>query len=393
MNNKILFVDDDLNILSGYVRNLRSKYSVTTQKSGREALDLLRSSEPFAVVVSDFKMPAMDGITFLALVKDVNPDTVRIMLTGYAEVDNAINAVNHGNVFRFLTKPVSNEQLISTLDSAVEQYRLVTSEKELLDKTLKGSIKVLIDILAATNPLAFSRASRLSMMSKKIAERLKMEKIWEVELAVLLSQIGCVTIPQEVLDKKFSGRPLSPEENILFQSHPQIGSNLLKNIPRLEEIADAILYQLKRFDGTSDDVENRKKGKSIPVVARIIKVVTDFDTHQESGKSNAQAIFKMNKEDGKYDPEILTMLESEIAGIEKGFIVRHLNIKDIEPGMFVEENILDANGLTLVTKGTEITAIFKFRLMNIAQIKKIIEPIKFLVPANRDIQTVISDKS
>jgi response regulator RpfG family c-di-GMP phosphodiesterase len=386
MNDRILFVDDDLNILSGYMRNLRTKFSVTTQKSGREALEFLRSSEPFAVVVSDYKMPSMDGITFLSLVKDISPDTIRIMLTGYADVDNAINAVNHGNVFRFLTKPAANDLLINTLNTAVEQYRLVTSERELLDKTLKGSIKVLIDILAAVNPVAFSRASRISMLSKKVAERLKMEKIWEVELAVLLSQIGCVTIPQEVLDKKISGRPLTPEENTLFLSHPQIGSNLLRNIPRLEEISDAIACQLKRFDGSGDDSENKKKGKSIPVLARIIKVVTDFDTHLESGKSNVQAIFQMNKDEGRYDPDILIMLESEISGIEKGFVMKHLYIKDIVPGMIVSENILDANGLTLVTKGTEMTDIFKFRLENISRIKKIIEPIKFLVPSKQAMQ-------
>ena len=381
MSDRILFVDDDTNILSGFVRNLRTNFKITTEKNARDALSLMRSSEAFAVVVSDFKMPAMDGITFLSMVKDINPDTIRIMLTGYADIDNAINAVNHGNVFRFLTKPVSNELLISSLQAGIEQYRLVTSEKELLEKTLKGSIKILIDILAAVNPLAFSRASRISMMSKKIAERMKIEKVWEVELAVLLSQIGCVTIPQEVLDKKITGRPLSPEEHKLFASHPQVGSSLLKNIPRLEEISEAILYQHKRFDGSGEDSGNKKKGKSLPQLARIIKIVTDFDTHIESGRTNLQAIFQMNKDEGRYDPDILNMLESEIAGIEKGYLLKSLNIVDIEPGMIVAENIIDENHLTLVAKGTEITEIFKYRLTNILRIKKIIEPIKFLVPS------------
>ena len=154
MNNRILFVDDDENILAGYKRNLRSRFTVTTNPDAVDALEFIKKNEPFAVVVSDFKMPSMDGITFLSWVKEFSPDTVRIILTGFADINNAINAVNEGNVFRFLTKPINNESLIDSLVSAVEQYRLVTAEKELLDKTLKGSIKVLIDILSAVNPTA-----------------------------------------------------------------------------------------------------------------------------------------------------------------------------------------------------------------------------------------------
>ena len=381
MNNRILFVDDDENILAGYKRNLRSRFTVTTNPDAVDALEFIKKNEPFAVVVSDFKMPSMDGITFLSWVKEFSPDTVRIILTGFADINNAINAVNEGNVFRFLTKPINNESLIDSLVSAVEQYRLVTAEKELLDKTLKGSIKVLIDILSAVNPTAFSHASSISRLSKKLAERLKIEKVWEVELTALLSQIGCVTIPEELLEKKISGKNLTDEENKIFSTHPQVGSSYLKNIPRLEEVSDAIALQMKRFDEPVDDYFKIDNYKSVIKAAQIIKIAGDYDTYIKSGKQNSEVIELMTSEKGKYDPQILTALETEIAGVDKKYTIRNLMLSEIREGMILAQDIYDSNRIILLRKGMEINDILKTRLLNLSKVKKLVEPIKVLIPA------------
>ena len=117
MDEKILFVDDEENILHAYKLALRKKYKVTTATSGQEALEVIERRGPFAVIVSDMKMPGMDGIELLKRTSEIAPDSVRVMLTGYAELQTAVEAVNSGNIFRFLTKPCPAEDIAGTLDS------------------------------------------------------------------------------------------------------------------------------------------------------------------------------------------------------------------------------------------------------------------------------------
>ena len=138
MNEKTLFVDDDPNILAAFNRYLRNEFTFETASSGQDGLNILEEKGPFAVVVADMRMPNMDGVVFLKKVKENYPNTVRIMLTGNADMQTAVNAVNEGNIFRFLTKPASKEIIINAVTAALEQYRLIMAEKELLEKTFHG---------------------------------------------------------------------------------------------------------------------------------------------------------------------------------------------------------------------------------------------------------------
>ena len=123
MNKKILFVDDDINVLNGFKRTYRKKYDVTIATSGEEGLRLIKEAkEEFAVIISDMKMPEMNGIEFLTEVKRLVPDSIRIMLTGNVDLSTAIHAVKEGNIYRFLTKPCKQEILISTIEAAVKLH-------------------------------------------------------------------------------------------------------------------------------------------------------------------------------------------------------------------------------------------------------------------------------
>src|SRR5579862_5440420 len=145
MQERILLVDDEPNVLLGYQRLLHGEFHAETAVGSAAGLTAVQNKGPFAVVLSDMRMPEMDGIQFLTRVKTLAPDAVRMMLTGYADVQTALSAVNEGNIFRFLTKPSSKEVLTSALTAGIAQYRLVTSEKELLEKTLTGSLTVLTE--------------------------------------------------------------------------------------------------------------------------------------------------------------------------------------------------------------------------------------------------------
>jgi Response regulator containing a CheY-like receiver domain and an HD-GYP domain len=379
MNNKVLIVDDDINILQAIKRTLRDSFKVTTVDNGMDGLEILKEKGPFAVVVSDYRMPEMDGVQFLAHTKKIAPDTVRIMLSGQADLEVSIQAVNEGNIFRFLYKPCPTEQLIKVLNAATEQYRLITSEKELLEKTLKGSLKLLLDIINAINRQAFSQASRLRKLANAIAIRLKLEDSWEVELAAMLSQIGCTTIPSELINKSARGEQLTEDETEIYLAHAQTGRNLLKNIPRLEGIAEGVYYQFKQFDGYGYPFDDTN-GKDIPLIGRILKIVLDFDTLTAKGMSEVKAVEEMQKKTGYYDPDIFAALDAEVHSVAKGFVVNAVPIAELVNGMVLADDIKDNYEAILVAKGQEITDILKLRLLVFYRLGRVTELIRILKP-------------
>src|SRR5262249_60092556 len=147
---------------------------------GAAGLELIAREEPFAVVVSDMRMPGMDGAAFLTRVREIAPDATRVLLTGQADLDAAIAAVNRANIFRFLTKPCPPDVLASALTDAVNLHRLVTSERVLLQETLLGSVKMLTDVLALANPAAFGRATRAKQHARRTAAQLDLADRWQL---------------------------------------------------------------------------------------------------------------------------------------------------------------------------------------------------------------------
>src|ERR1017187_9047947 len=195
MNEKILFIDDDTNLLAAVERNLRQKFNLVTAPGGEAGLAKMANDGPFAVVVADMQMPGMNGVQLLAEAQKRHPETVRLMLTGNADQRTAVEAVNKGHVFQFLTKPCPTEMLNLALQAGLKQYRLITAERELLEKTLNGSIKVLADVLSLIDPLSFGRGESLCGYMRAYVNSLNFENSWEFEMAAMLSQTGMVTIP------------------------------------------------------------------------------------------------------------------------------------------------------------------------------------------------------
>ncbi|RLB44109.1 MAG: histidine kinase [Deltaproteobacteria bacterium] len=377
MDEKILFVDDEQNILDAIRRQLRKRFNVNTALGPQEGIKAINERGPYAVVVSDLRMPQMDGIEFLRLAREMAPDTVRIMLSGHADLTNAINAVNEGNIFRFLTKPCPADQLSKALQDAIDQYRLVRAEKELLDNTLKGSIKVLTDLLAIVNPEAFGRASRVKALVKDLARHLGISNTWQLETAALLSHVGFVTIPEETLEKIYRNEALTEEENQLFEMHPFIASDLIKNIPRMETVAEIIAFQEKLFDGSGIPVDH-PGGEEIPFEARILKVALDYDALHSAGKDPKEIYSELISRNGKYDPKVLRALEMTL-GLEVKYEIKEIRVGQLVSGMILAEDVCSTEGRLLVSKGQEISPALCERLKNVAHISAIREPIRVLV--------------
>lgn len=378
MAEKILLVDDDPNILDAFKRQLRKLFVVETALGGAVGLEVIEKQGPFAVIVSDLRMPHMDGIQFLSRARAVAPDSVRMILTGNADLHAAMEAVNEGNIFRFLTKPCSLEALVTALKAGKEQHRLIIAERELLEKTLSGAIKVLTELLSLLNPEAFGRASRISRYMKAVALRLNAPNPWQLETAAILSQIGCVILPEEALKKLYQGQPLSAEESQLFNMHPFITSDLLGNIPRMGEIAEIIAYQEKHFDGSGIPHEPRE-GKDIPLGARMLKVLLDFDTLEAGGLERNDAVVELRTRPGSYDPRVLAAFEKVVAE-EEGCEVWDVTVAKLADGMILDRDIYTVDGRLLIARGYTVNSAMRERLKNFARKPGIREPIRVLVP-------------
>ncbi|WP_061212977.1 HD domain-containing phosphohydrolase [Syntrophomonas wolfei] len=382
MNKKILLVDDDEKILASYRRQLGLRLELFTANNAEKGWETLQKHGPMAVVISDYKMPGVDGIAFLERVKEIAPDTVRIMLTGYADIDMAINAVNQGNIFRFLTKPCPIKDFIYAIAAALEQYRLICSERELLEQTLKGSIKLLIDILSISKPQEFNQLSRLRNLAKRTALHLNVEKPWEVDLALMLSPIGLITIPEYILQKQESGEYLSPDEYKMYRSHPATAQDLLANIPRLENVAEAIACQMKNYP--KQDAHSGLAEKEIPLLGRILKIVLDFNALIKKSWSATYALEYLQKYAENYDPEVLSALIIEVQNLkewsQEDADGRLVKIKDIEVGMVLLNDLQDDKGLVLLPQGQEITPVLQKRLLNFAEKSRIRETVRVLEP-------------
>jgi response regulator RpfG family c-di-GMP phosphodiesterase len=382
MSEKILFVDDEQNVLDAYQRTLRKDFHIETALSGAEGLEALASRGPYAVIVSDMRMPVMDGVEFLARARQQASESVRIMLTGNADQQTAIDAVNEGSIFRFLTKPCAPETLAKVITAGLEQHRLVVAERELLEQTLSACIQTLTDLLSLINPTAFSCATRVRRLASQMAAVLKVENAWQVEIAAMLSQVGCVVIPEDILHRVNRGQPLNADEMKMMHSNPQIGYDLIRQIPRLEKVAEIIAYQDKLFNGDGwprDDL----RGDAIPLGSRILRLALDLDRLTESRLGYLDALKKIRERNGWYDPDVVHALEMVLSE-DIRYESIHVRIKDMSPEMILAEDIVSTKGLLLIPKGQEVTLSLCMRMTNFHKGGAITEPIKVLVPVRSD---------
>lgn len=382
MSEKILFVDDEANVLAAFQRQLRREFRINTALGGEQALRVMEQHGPFAVMVSDMRMPEMDGVQLLAEVRRRAPDTIRVMLTGNADRQTAIDAVNEGQIFRFLTKPCPGEALTRTLHAALKQYRLVSAERDLLENTLSGAIKLVTDILSMVDPDSFGRSVTLRESAGAIARTLAIDDPWEVELAAMLAPIGTVAVPPETLTKVRAGESLDERETEVVARIPEIGHGLLTHIPRLSTVAEIVLFQKKRFDGSGPPT-TAIAGEELPIGARILAVATDLAALEEAGVARSDALERMRARRGHYDPVALDAAAA--VGVADGdrsalSTVAELRIIELRPGQTLMANIETVGGRLLTAAGTRITETIIERLRSYSHLMQLREPIRVKLP-------------
>jgi putative two-component system response regulator len=338
---RILFVDDEPNVLSAHRRELRKKFDVETATSAEEGLKIVAAHGPFAVIVSDYRMPQGDGNRFLAAVKNIAPDSVRVMLTGYADIDMAMRAINDGSVFRFLTKPCAADTLGNTLTAAVQQYRLVTAEKELLaarthelrtalQKVRIASLDTIYRLARAAEYRDQDTGAHLTRMSHyavRVARKLGLDdRTAEAILhAAPMHDVGKIGIPDRILLKP--GK-LDPDEWNIMKQHTVIGARILEG-SRADVIKLGRLIALthhERWDGGG--YPKNLKGAGIPLPGRITAIADEFDAL--TSKRPYKPAFSLEKSfdiiaqgrASKFDPDVVDAFfeaQGEILAIKERY--------------------------------------------------------------------------
>jgi response regulator RpfG family c-di-GMP phosphodiesterase len=372
-------VDDEARIVEGLALHLRKDYEVHTALGGDAALKTLKQLGGVSVVVSDMRMPGMDGSTFLHHVLSCYPDTTRILLTGEPGRDAAIAAINNARIFRFLAKPCPPDQLKEAIDAGVIQHRLIRAERSILKETLIGCIKALIDVLAMANPVAFGRASRVKRLAMEFATTLKCTDYWQLEAAAMLSQIGYLSLPTELVEKLYYGESLSPEERTLASGVPDVAMALLEHIPRL----DPVIQILAALKWTDEQVARLGDG-TVGLGVRILGLVLEYDALVTQGYSVDVAVQTLRRRATRFTEELIEQFGSHLgAGCGKSE-ARVIPLKAVQTGMLIMQDIRTHLGTLLVPRGFEVTSLFLERARNFGP-DLLSEPIKVVVPAPKAI--------
>lgn len=374
---RVLCVDDERHVLEGLGRVLRREFELVPAVGGAAAVALLQGDRGFDVVLSDMRMPGVDGVAVLGTARRLVPDATRVLLTGHADLRAAVAAVNEGQIFRFLTKPCPPEVLGIALRQAVEQHRLVTAERELLERTLKGSVQALLDVLGLAHPVAFGRAARARRLIGGLAALIGFRDRWQMEMAAMLSQVGAIALPAGTAERLAAGAGLSPGEEAQVAEMPAVALRLIAEIPRLDEIRAILGHVHLRYAGGPAD--QGLHGDDIPLGARMLAVVLAFDRLTSAGHPAPEALARLQAHQGWYDPAILADLAT-VTGAEAGREILELRLQDVKLGMVFVDDVRTGEGTLLVARGQEVTPGLLGRVENFWSALELPAPVRVTLP-------------
>jgi response regulator RpfG family c-di-GMP phosphodiesterase len=373
---RVLCVDDEARVLEGLTLHLRKNYEVHTALSGDEALKKLRGLKGgVAVVISDMRMPGMDGAALLHHIMRLYPDTCRMLLTGEPGRDAAIAAVNQAQIFRFLTKPCPPDQLKSSIEAGVAHYRLLNAERSILQETVLGCIQALLEVLGITNPIAFGRTSRIRKLAMDFAKTIEGAECWQLEASAMLSQIGYLSLPLELVERLYYGEKITPEEKVLADGVPKVAINLLEHIPRLEPVIQ-ILTALNW-----NDLQIARLGNgTIGICTRILGLVLEYDSLVAQRHPVDVAVQTLRSRGARYTPGLIEQFATFLGAGPACAEEREIPLKSITAGMTLMQDVLSQMGTLLIPRGLEVTPMFLERIKTFGP-ELLAEVVKVQIPA------------
>ncbi|MBN9668942.1 HD domain-containing phosphohydrolase [Roseibium aggregatum] len=375
----IVVADPDENVQSGFLRLFGGHFKVVCFSESDEALKFLKQNTATAIVFSCYNLPGRGGIAFLRACESVAPQAARVMLTRETSAEAVKRALNEGRAFMFLEKPCKPADLVSAVETAMAHHTQLSKDRALLERTLAGSVKLLIDMLALFHPDAFRRTGTVRKQALKLAGALGMKKTWELEMAVMLSPLGEALLPQQILARYRAARSLSEQERTVLERSPAQTRDLLKNIPQLEKVAEHLYLSARGFDG-SGFPKDGPAGKEIPLVSRIVRLLTDLWYASPESGPDAAAFEALTINHRKYDPELLQVARSVLMDDvpqERQSKIAECYIRSLRPGdVLVDDALSESSHELVLSRGHLLTPTTIRRLIQFHQTAGVRQPIR-----------------
>lgn len=421
MENTVLLVDDERNILNSLTRVFRKDgYNILTAEGGPAGLELIRDNK-VSIVISDHRMPSMEGVEFLSKVKEASPDTIRFMLTGYADIKAVMSAINKGEVYRYITKPWNDDEIRSAVREALEHYNLTAENRRLteltkiqnaqlvdLNRNLESKVeqktgkirenffsfvKIFTNLMELFDQNVGGHSKRVGAMSRAMVLRMKFDEMDAdlIETAALLHNIGMIGIPRDLLEKDEDS--LNEDEKALLSHNPALSQDILSQIDTLRQAGIIIRGQMERFDGRG--IPDGLKREEIHIGSRILAVCKAYDTLKNGRrKLPLTAVVRWLKDESgrRFDPDVVEEFigllgdwrEDEIGGrfSDRKAVYDRISIIEMKNGMVLAGPIVTNKGRLLVTKGTILTEALIDKVLKFHQIDPIVD--RICVVSKRD---------
>ena len=372
---KLLCVDDEPFILDGLRLNLRKSFEISTESDSLEAIKRINAGERFDVVISDMRMPKADGAEVLAAVRAAQPKTIRVLLTGHADIDAAMRAVNEGKIARYVTKPVEAGHLQEILLGLLEKSKQDNVTTDVLQKTVGGIVRTLADILAMLNPAAFGQAIRLRRPVRVLAEAMGLPDAWEFEIAALLSKLGCVALPKELLERKDSGMEITAAERRRYREHPEVAAKLMAQIPRFEGVTAII----RRQDQALTPELFELPFQELPRALQGAVLIQTADHFLDFVPENPEHLQPLDF-DPPIHPDILAHVRKVLA-LEERRTRKQCQVNELSTGMRLEAEVLTTSGVVIARPGQELTFPMLERIRRFADSPGLTLPIDVSLPS------------
>lgn len=405
----LLFVDDEEGITNALRRLLRQQpWTCHFRNSGSEALALMQD-QPMDLIVSDMRMPGMDGATFLAAARERQPEAVRFLMTGQADMEDTIKALNEGGISRFIAKPWSDVELVRAIEEGLrikllerERDRLLTEtlaqQAELrslnaglelrvaertralqertvqLDRSQSAIMEVFSAMLSSREHLIKGSSRRVAEVCRLLCIALKLDAVEsrDIHRAAMLHEIGKLALPEELLKRSETG--LTAYEHDEYMQYALHGEHSLTGVPDFERVAQIIRHHNENVDGLG--FPDRLKGNDIPLGARVLKVARDFIGHQSRYLSKVpqtpeQAlVFMRHQMNKRYDASIveaLCYLYESRQDLFADIAERTVTTRDAQVGERLVKDVVSKRGILLVPHNTVLTPHILNQLRKIEQ--------------------------
>lgn len=375
----VVLADPDKDVQSGFKRLFDSALKIVCFSESEAALLFLKKNPSTAIVITSYNLPGRGGVAFLRGAELLVPSATRVMLTRERSVEAVKKSLNDGRAFLYLEKPCKPSELGTAMETALNHHRHVARDRALLERTLSGSVKLLIDMLALFHPEAFRRTGTVRKQALKLAKRLDLGTTWELEMAVMLSPLGEALLPKEILSRFRAARSLTEQEKDILERAPAQTRDLLKNIPQLDKVSDYLYYSGRGFDG-SGFPQDGPSGEDIPMISRVVRLLTDLWYASPEGGLDSAAFEALTINASKYDPMLLDLARSllmEAKEAERDPDVAECYIRSLRPGDTLLDDALTEAGHELVlARGHVLTPTTIRRLQHFHQASGVRQPIR-----------------